>query len=118
MVSMMTIKPQLPDHWLEIREVCEIFIKVVSNGSTMGKLRMAISEKLLLAREAMAAIIVRTDANPKLPSSKAVRNKGILMTMFPIRSKKNTKDKTERMDISKRLYNTFARRIACGLAMV
>ena len=103
MVSRMTIKPQLPDHWLEIREVCEIFIKVVSNGSTMGKLSMAMSEKLLLAREAIAAIMVRMDANPKLPNSNAVRNKRILTTIFPINSKNKPNDKTERMDISNRL---------------
>ena len=76
---------------------------MVSNGKTMGKLRMAIREKLLLAREAMAAIIVRMEDNPKLPSSNAVRNKGRFMTMFPINIKKTMKDKMERMDISSRL---------------
>ena len=118
MVSRMMIKLQFPDQSEETNAMRETFIRVVSKGRTTGKLKIAIREKLLLALEAMAAIIVRMDDNPKLPSNNAVRNKEMLTTMLPIKSKNKPNDKTDRMDIINRLYNTFERRMACGLVMV
>ena len=83
--------------------MCDTFIKVVNNGNTMGKLRMAIKEKLLLAREAIAAIIVSMDASPKLPMSNETRKSGRFMTRLPISNRKKLKERTDRMDISRRL---------------
>ena len=54
----------------------ETFISVSNRGITTGKLKMAISAKLLLVRDAMADIMVKEDAKPKLPSNKALINKG------------------------------------------
>jgi hypothetical protein len=118
MVRRMIIKLPFPDQSLEISAILETFIRVVSNGSMIGKLKIAIREKLLLALEAMAAIIVRIEASPKLPSIRAVRNNGILTTAFPINVRKRIKERPERIAIKSRLYNTFERRMACGLAMV
>ena len=54
----------------------ETFIKIRSKGIITGKLKIAISAKLLLVREAIADIIVSDEAKPKLPSNKALINKG------------------------------------------
>ena len=118
MVSSMIIKLQFPDQSAETSAVRETFISVVSNGRTIGKLNIAIREKLLLALEAMAAIMVRIDASPKLPRIRAVRNNGTLTTAFPINVRKRIKERAERMAIKSRLYITFASKIACGLAIV
>ena len=118
MVSRMVMKLQFPDQSAETSAIRETFISVVSNGRTMGKLKIAIREKLLLALEAMAAIMVSIEAKPKLPSIKEVRNKGILTTAFPIRVRKSTKEREERMAIKSRLYSTFDNNTACGLVIV
>ena len=118
MVSRMVIKLPFPDQSPETRAVRETFIRVVSKGSTIGKLRIAISEKLLLALEAMAAIMVSIEANPKLPKISAVRKSGILTTAFPIRVRKRIKERDERIAINNRLYNTFDSKTAWGLAIV
>ena len=112
MVSRMIIKLQFPDQSSDTRAVRETFISVVSNGSTIGKLNIAIREKLLLALEAMAAIMVRIDASPKLPRLSAMRNNGTLTTAFPIKVRKRIKERDERIAIKSRLYNTFERRMA------
>ncbi len=67
---------RLPAMVPTLKAADETFIKVSKSGITTGKLKMAISAKLLLVREAMAAIMVRADANPKLPSNNALMNKG------------------------------------------
>ena len=54
----------------------DTFIKVSNRGITTGKLKIAINAKLLLVREAMAAIMVSADANPKLPNSSELINNG------------------------------------------
>lgn len=80
MVTSTVIKLPLPDQSFDTSAECDTFMSVVSRGRTMGKLSIAIKEKLLLAREAMAAIIVRIDAKPKLPRNSEVRNKERLAT--------------------------------------
>ena len=117
-VSRMTIKLQFPDQSFETSAVRETFIRVVSKGRTIGKLKIAIREKLLLALEAMAAIMVRIEASPKLPRISAVRNNGILTTAFPINVRKRIKERAERIAIKSKLYKTFANKTACGLAIV
>jgi hypothetical protein len=79
---------------------------------------MAISEKLLLARDAIAATIVRIEAKPRLPRTSVMRKSGMLTTRFPIRRMKSMNDNTERMVIRRRLYMTFESKNACGLAIV
>ena len=66
----------LPETVPTFKAAAETFIKIRSNGITTGKLSMAISAKLLLVREAMADIMVSDEAKPKLPSNKALINKG------------------------------------------
>jgi len=103
MVRRITIKPAFPDHSKFLRAVDDTFISVASNGSTTGKLKIAIREKFWLAREAIAATIVRTDDNPRLPKSNARINNGIFTTMFPIKRIKKRKANNDRIAISKRL---------------
>ena len=117
-VRRMMIKLQFPVQSAETSAVRETFISVVSNGRTIGKLNIAIREKLLLALEAMAAIMVRIEASPKLPRIRAVRNNGTLTTAFPINVRKRTKERVERIAIKSKLYKTFANNTACGLAIV
>ena len=118
MVRRMMMKPPFPDQEADVSAILETFMRVVSKGRTMGKLRIAISEKLLLARDAMAAIMVSTEERPKLPSSNAVRKRVRLTTRFPIRSRNRRKERPERTVIRRRLYTTFEIRIPCGLARV
>ena len=66
----------LPDMVPTLNAAAETFINMSSKGITTGKLNIAISAKLLLVRDAMADIIVSEEANPKLPSNKALMNKG------------------------------------------
>ena len=66
----------LPETVPALSAAAETFIRMRSNGITTGKLNMAISAKLLLVRDAMADIMVKEDAKPKLPSNKALINKG------------------------------------------
>ena len=66
----------LPEMVPTLKAEDETFISVSSMGITTGKLRMAMSAKLLLVREAIADIMVSADAKPKLPSNKAEINKG------------------------------------------
>jgi len=54
----------------------DTFISVSNRGITIGKLKMAINAKLLLVREAIAAIMVKADAKPKLPKSNELINNG------------------------------------------
>jgi hypothetical protein len=118
MVTRMIINAPIPDESEDTSAFWDTFIKVVSKGSTIGKLRIAMSEKLLLALEAMAAIMVRIDASPKLPRINAVKNRGIFTTRLPINVRNKTNDKDDRMAIKSRLYNTFDSNTAWGLAMV
>ena len=111
-------KLPFPDQSPETSAVCDTFIRVVSKGSTIGKLRIAISEKLLLALEAIAAIMVSIEERPKLPSTSDVRNNGILTTRFPISVRKRMNDREERIAMRSRLYITFDNKTACGLAIV
>ena len=108
----------LPLHSVPVNAFLDIFSNVIRSGRTIGKLRIAISEKLLLALEAMAAIMVSIEANPKLPKISAVRKSGILTTAFPIRVRKRIKERDERIAINNRLYNTFDSKTAWGLAIV
>ena len=97
MVSRRIIKPAFPVPSLTDSALFDTFIRVLSKGRIIGKLRIAMSEKLLLALEAMAATIVSTDVIPKLPSNKHVRNKGRSTTLLPIiriKKKKLSDDKT------------------------
>ena len=112
MVSRMMMKLPFPDHSLETSAIRETFISVVNNGRTIGKLKIAIREKLLLALEAMAAIMVRIEDSPKLPRIRAVRNNGILTTAFPIKVRKRIKERAERIAIKSKLYNTLANNTA------
>ena len=96
----------------------DTFIRVARNGSTIGKLRIAMREKLLLARDAIADTIVSVDASPRLPRIRAIRKRGTLTTRFPISKRKRPKEKPERIVIRRRLYITFDNNTPCGLAMV
>ena len=66
----------LPETVPTSKAAADTFINMRSKGITTGKLNMAISAKLLLVRDAIADIIVSEEANPKLPSNKALMNKG------------------------------------------
>jgi hypothetical protein len=101
-----------------VRALFETFMSVPRSGRTTGKLKMAISEKLLLALEAMAATMVNTDARPKLPRTRMIIKRGTFTTGFPISKRKKIKENTERMVIKSRLYRIFERRIPWGLAIV
>ena len=103
MVSRMTRGPVVPGHSGLVRASLEIFIRVSSRGRMMGKLRTAIKEKLLLAREAMAATMVRMEESPKLPRIRARINNPVLTTWFPISSRNIPKDSRERIAIRRRL---------------
>ena len=81
----------------------ETFISVINKGNTIGKLRIAIREKLFDAREAIAAIIVRTDESPRLPRNRAVINSPGFCIIFPISRTKNRRARMDKMAISKRL---------------
>jgi len=102
-VRRMMIKPMFPLPSVIVKALFETFIRVLSKGRIIGKLRIAMSEKLLLALEAMAATIVRMDVIPRLPSNKHIRNNGKSTTLLPIISMKKRKLKDERMTISSRL---------------
>ncbi len=52
------------------------FITVISMGKMMGKLRIAISPKLLLERDEMADTMVSSEAKPKEPNTNAERYSG------------------------------------------
>jgi len=66
----------LPETVPTFKAAAETFINMRSKGMTTGKLNMAIKAKLLFVRDAIADIIVSEEANPKLPSNKALMNKG------------------------------------------
>ena len=103
MESRITKRPDKPDQSMLLMADRETFIRVASRGSTIGKLKMAIKEKLWLAREAMAATMVSTDDNPRLPSSRVSKNRGTFTTWLPMSSRKNPNASAERMAIRKRL---------------
>ena len=102
-INNIAIRGILPLQLYELSADPETFIRVISNGKTIGKLRMAIREKLFEAREAIAAIIVRTEERPRLPRIRAVRNSKGFCIMFPISSTKNRSARTDKIAISKRL---------------
>ena len=52
-------------------------MSTISKGIRIGKLKIAINVKLLLAFDAIAETIVNKEENPKLPNSKVSMNKGI-----------------------------------------
>ena len=111
-------RPPAVDQSPEVIADPDDFIRVINRGSTMGKLKMAISEKLFPALEAMAATMVSTEARPRLPSTSVIINKAMLITRFPINSTKKPNESVERMNIRIRLYMIFDITIFCGLVIV
>ena len=97
------IKPVFPVPSVIDKALFETFIRVLSRGRMIGKLRMAMSEKLLVALEAMAATIVRMDVIPRLPSNKQIRNNGRSTTLLPIINEKKRKLNDDKIIISSKL---------------
>jgi len=102
-INRMTIRGMLPLQEKDVKAEPETFIRVIKRGKTIGKLSMAISEKLFEAREAIAAIIVRTDDSPRLPRIRTVINRRGFWIILPIRRMKNKIASTDNMAISNRL---------------
>jgi len=96
----------------------ETFMRVINRGKTMGKLRIAIREKLFEAREAIAAIIVSTEESPRLPRIRAVKNRAGFWIRFPISRTKKRRASSDNIAISIRLYSILERMMASGLVIV
>jgi len=92
-----------PLQLLFVRADAETFISVISRGRIIGKLRIAIREKLFEAREAIAAIIVRIEDKPRLPSTRAETNNTGFTIILPINNIKTASARTDNMPISIRL---------------
>ena len=97
MVSSMISGPEVPGHSELVSAIFEIFIRVRRRGRMTGKLRIAIREKLLLARDAIAATMVRMEDKPKLPRINVSRNSSILTTWFPISNRNIPKERSARI---------------------
>ena len=117
-INNMIINGIFPLQEPEVSAEAETFIRVIRRGKTIGKLSIAISEKLFEALEAMAAIMVRTDERPRLPRISAVKNSPGFWIIFPIRSTKKKSASTDKIDISTRLYKIFDSTMDSGLVMV
>ena len=75
----------LTDHSSPSIAFFETRTRLIKRGTINGKLKIDIREKLLFVLEEMAAVSVRIDEKPELPSDKARRNKGILRTLLPMK---------------------------------
>lgn len=53
----------------------ESLINTINKGNMMGRLRIAMSVKLLLVLEAIAETIVNSDEKPKLPKKSVSKNR-------------------------------------------
>ena len=102
-INKIIISGILPLHEYDCKADPETFIRVISRGNTIGKLRIAINEKLFEAREAIAAIMVSTDERPRLPRMSAIRNSPRFWIILPISKTKNSSASTDNIAISKRL---------------
>ena len=65
------------------KAIFEILIRLNINGNISGKLNIAIKAKLLSDREAIAATIVRVEANPKAPNISPAKNKAFPTIILP-----------------------------------
>lgn len=63
-----------PDHSKPSAAYLESLMEASNSGRTTGKPSIAMSEKLLLTLDAMAAIMVNATASPVQPNSKEVKN--------------------------------------------
>lgn len=101
-----------------VMAAAEPFIVISSKGSISGKLKIAMSAKLLLVRDAIADIIVSTAENPILLKNKNRANKFMFSIILPIRAINMTRLIIDKIIINRLLYRIFEIIIDCGFATV